>query len=443
VPDLEGPRVKISEDLAALRVRAALGRAPQDRLEATVVLESWGVSSDLAIAVAGPDRDAGPISGWQLAPEMDHASKGQEALEVIGLLAGIMAATICAGPIISRLGRSADDAWRVALPITLFVQWTLRRYHRSLSAPARRERLGGFRHPAWGAAVLAVACLTPTLLVVYPVAGASLSLVVLWTGGLLVTRRGWAPLYVALLVAGALAVSLRLRVAPVIGTESEAMLALVVVAVLSSCPSHQLPGSWLGALRSGCVGALLGCMIVTVALPGNAASVKLLGLAMAPSLLGSVVWFYFVAAFWGLLRPGLDISRDSDSLLATHRLSRLINLAGLTGYCVATVLMSFAALGIAAGLGISSPDPTTIFLGLGTIGLAGVLFAWLDVLGRPGVALCVECCALGGGLLIHTMSRGVLASHGELLSAALAVVLAEVVVFKLHGQPEWLAARMV
>jgi len=53
--------VKLTEDLAGLRVRVALGRPPQDQLEATVVLESWGVSSDLAFTVAGPDTQAAPM----------------------------------------------------------------------------------------------------------------------------------------------------------------------------------------------------------------------------------------------------------------------------------------------------------------------------------------------------------------------------------------------
>ena len=52
--ELKGSAVKLTAELAGLRVRAALGRAPQDRLEATVVLESWGVSSDLALEVALP-----------------------------------------------------------------------------------------------------------------------------------------------------------------------------------------------------------------------------------------------------------------------------------------------------------------------------------------------------------------------------------------------------
>ncbi len=435
--------MKLTDELASLRVRAALGRAPQDRFEATVVLESWGVSSDLALAVALADRDPDPMSAWHLDPEMAHASDLQDALELAGLLAGIMAATICAGSVISRLGGSAVDAWRVALPVTLLMQWTLRRYHRSLSARGRRERLSGFRNAGWATVAPTAALAMPALLVLCPVVGATLSLVVLWTGGLLLTRRGWAPLYVGLVIAGALAVSLRLPVVPVICVESETMLALVVIAVISSYPSRLLPGSWLEALRSGCVGALLGCMIVSVALPGSAASVELLGLALAPSLLGSVVWFFFVAGFWHLLRPGVGLTSDSDSLMATHRISKLINLAGLAGYGVTTVVVSLVALTVAAALGIASRDPSMIFFDLGTIGLAGVLFAWLDVLGHAGAALAVESVALGAGLLCHLLIRGGFASYGQLLIAAIAVVLTEAIAYRFHGEPEWLIARML
>ena len=374
--------MKLTAELAALRVRAALGRAPQDRLEATVVLESWGVSSDLALAVARPAREASPVSSWRPDREMGRTTEQQETLEVVGLLAGIMAATICAGPMISRLGPSADQAWRIALPVTLAAQWTLRRYDRALSASGHRERLSGFRSGGWAAVTVVVALLELILLRRSPVAGAALSLVVLWTGGLLLSRRGWAFAYVGLLVMGALGVNLRLPLVPVVAAESETMIALVVVGVLTSYRSQQMPGSWLNALRSGCVGALLGCMIVSVALPGSAGGVRLLGLAMAPSLLGSVVWFYFMAAFWNLLYPGVGLSRDSGSLVATHRMSRLINLVAVAGYCLIALVVSFAALAIAHGLGIVSRDPSLILLDLGTIGLAGVLFAWLDVLGR-------------------------------------------------------------
>jgi hypothetical protein len=435
--------MKLTAELAALRVRAALGRAPQDRLEATVVLESWGVSSDLALAVARPAREASPVSSWRPDREMGGTTELQETLEVVGLLAGIMAATICAGPMISRLGPSADQAWRIALPVTLAAQWTLRRYDRALSASGHRERLSGFRSGGWAAVTVVVALLELILLTRSPVAGAALSLVVLWTGGLLLSRRGWAFAYVGLLVMGALGVNLRLPLVPVVAAESETMIALVVVGVLTSYRSQQMPGSWLNALRSGCVGALLGCMIVSVALPGSAGGVRLLGLAMAPSLLGSVVWFYFMAAFWNLLYPGVGLSRDSGSLVATHRMSRLINLVAVAGYCLIALVVSFAALAIAHGLGIASRDPSLILLDLGTIGLAGVLFAWLDVLGRANTALVVECCTLGAGLVVHSLVRSGFTPYAELAGAVLAVILAEAIAYRLHGEPEWLAARML
>jgi len=50
----------------------------------------------------------------------------QNALEVVGLLAGIVAATVWAGPLVFKLGGSAINAWRFCAPVTLFVQWALR-----------------------------------------------------------------------------------------------------------------------------------------------------------------------------------------------------------------------------------------------------------------------------------------------------------------------------
>jgi hypothetical protein len=436
--------VKLTEDLAGLRVRAALGRPPQDQLEATVVLESWGVSSDLAFTVAGPDTQAAPMPLWRPYREEQRVADMQNALEVVGLLAGIVAATVWAGPLVFKLGGSAINAWRFALPVTLFVQWALRRYYRSFSERLRTARLSGLRNVVWGLGVApAIAVAIPVMLLLSPVTGAATSLVVLWTGGLLLTRRGWAAIYVAFLLGGALAVGHQLSVVAVIGGESEAILAMVAVAVATSRPSRHLPGRLREALESGCVGAGLGGLIVSVGFPDGAASVRLLGIAMAPTLLASVVWFYLLAQFWHLFRPTVEVTKASDSLIRTHHLSRLINLAGLTGYVVTAVALSFAALAVACTLGISSRDPSIIFLDLGTIGLAGVLFAWLEVLGRAGTAFLVEACTLGVVLLIHELGIPGLARYGELVTAALAVVLAETVVYRLHRQPEWMAARLL
>ena len=354
-----------------------------------------------------------------------------------------MAATICAGPLIARLGASAVNAWRVALPLTLMLQWTLRRYHRSFSQTEAHERLGGLRNLRWGSTAVALAIVVPLLLVSCPLAGATVSLVVLWTGGLLLARRGWAPVYVVLLLGGALAVWLRLPIVAVVGDQSETMLGLVAVAVTSSSPSRHQPGSWLEALKSGCVGALLGCMIISVALPKGTASLKLLGLAMAPALLASVVWFYFAGAFWHLLGPGIALGSNSESLCLAHRMSKLTNLAALVGYTLTASVMSFVALGTAILLGVSSRDTGIIFLDLGTIGLAGVLFAWLDVLGRAGTVLAVECCVLGAGLLFDTFVHNGIGLYGTFFLGALAAASAEIVTYRLHREPEWLAARLL
>jgi len=221
------------------------------------------------------------------------------------------------------------------------------------------------------------------------------------------------------------------------------MLGLVAVAITSSSPSRHLPGAWSDALKSGCVGALFGCMIVSVALPKGTTSVKLLGLAMAPALLASVVWFYFAGAFWHLVRPGIALGSNSTSLSVMHRMSRRINLAALVGYTLTASVMSFVALGVAILLGVSSRDPGLIFLDLGTIGLAGVLFAWLDVLGRSGTVLAVEGCVLGAGLLFDTFVRNGLGPYGTFFLGALAAATAQIVTYRLHREPEWLAARLL
>lgn len=434
--------MRLSSELANRRVDAALGRAPQDDLEAAVVLESWGVSPELALEVAGAAPGAGaPLAGPPTVAEVGN--RAQDALETAGLLAGVLAATVWAGPVVAALGPAALDAWRVALPLTLTLQWALRRYYPSVSGHERLERLGSLRTPPWalGAVLLAVA--VPVLLALCPLAGAAISLSVLWTCGLLLTRRGWAPVYLALLLFCFLSAHLRLPLFPMIGDETETALALAAVAVVSSRPAVHLHGAGADAARSACIGGLLGLMIVGVGLSGSETSLRLVGLALCPSLIASALWFLVVGTFWQVLRPGAELGASSGSLAEIHRASRIINLVGVSGYLTATIVFSVPAVLIAHVTGIATPDCVAVVAELGLVGLAGALLAWLEAVGRAPVAMAVLALAIAAGLFLHAAGVPDVGAYGAIAAAAVTVIACEGVAYRLHAEPEWMAARLL
>ena len=103
-------------------VEARLGRAPQDALEAAVVLEAWAGVPAPAGARDGPGNDAASArgaAGQPAAPVAPQRPPGM-ALEGAAFLVTVVAIALWAEPLAAALGVGAvERALELALPLTL------------------------------------------------------------------------------------------------------------------------------------------------------------------------------------------------------------------------------------------------------------------------------------------------------------------------------------
>ena len=144
-------------------VEARLGRAPQDMLEAAVVLEAWaGVPAQRALETARGlmPRDAGRAARERVqAPGRARRAPGccSEGAAFVADRARDRAVGRAAGGG-ARRGRSSSARCKVALPLTLALQWGLR--SRYLGRP--KGLLGFARHRcALAVGAVAVIVLAP------------------------------------------------------------------------------------------------------------------------------------------------------------------------------------------------------------------------------------------------------------------------------------------
>jgi len=366
-------------------------------------------------------------------------------VETLGLIAGLLAATVWAAPLVAHLGGAAISAWRSALPATFFLQWLIRRRYFSHLEKHRLDRLSGLRSDrlapviaALVAASLAAAVYEATWL------GAAVALMVIWTGGLFLARRGWAPLYIGLLLAGTLAFSYHLPVRIDVLVESEAVLVAVVVAVVTSRPPQRSLRSWRQALPSGLVGLSLGVIIVAFWFPVTADGLRLLTVAMLPPLLGSLAWFWVLNRFWKEI--WIDFATtEVHSLRRRHisRTARRLNFSALLAFVLVTGSLAAGGMEAVRVLGIARNNPLPVFLDLAIIGLAGAMFAWLDALRHDGLALGAAILSLIAGALVFHFEPNILTVYPEFAVAVCASVLAGAALFLVHREPDRMAAQML
>ena len=181
-------------------LEARLGRDPQDMLEAAVVLEAWaGVPAQRALETARALMPETPVAARA------SVSKRQAARPRSGVLAEgaafvltVLAIALWASPLAAELGADVvERALKVALPVTLALQWGLR--SRYLGRP--KGLLEFARHPLALAVGACAIVLVPTLALGESGALAGL-LTLTWTGGTVLIRRRWFAVY-GVIVAGA------------------------------------------------------------------------------------------------------------------------------------------------------------------------------------------------------------------------------------------------
>jgi hypothetical protein len=366
-------------------VEGRLGRECQDMLEAAVVLEAWsGVPAQRAL-----DTARALVSG---APAPARSSRGALAvahrqrgvvLEGAAFVLTVIAIAFWAAPLAAGLGSSVvEHALKVALPLTLGLQWGLR--SRYLGRPKGLIELGRRRE-----LLLLGAC----ALVALPSALLGLSglivglLTLTWTGGTLLIRRRWTAAYTAIVIAGTPPMMAGIPSLAVLGGIAAATTLAVALALRAPGPSNPIAtGRWSRALCGGALGVGLGILLV-----GDPSVTWTEGTVPALALLPSTV-----AGFWGgchmweiervIPRAVSGVPAVGDSVGASAS-APLRTLLGSVGRVVGLTAAFSGALLLFTPWLDATPSRAGILVGFGLLALATLLVSLLEALGRGSWAL--------------------------------------------------------
>jgi hypothetical protein len=471
--DDRGPRRGRVRDL----VEARLGRRPQDKLEAAVVLEAWGgMRPPLALDVSGDavDRTDGRPVRSVANPRQSAPRDKAVVAEGLALLIAVVAVALWTLPFGRALGTHVwDAAVRIALPITLGGQWMLR--SRYLGRPSGLQAL---RHDWLGA--LCVLAAGSGLAVTQGQRGLVCALlVVTWLGGTVLVRRGWALVYVALLVGVAVEVNVGVDPLRTLAATAGATLFVAIFVVAMAGSTVQAAGRPSRALAAGLMGAGIGGLLVLDTSVGWGSAGVLPALALVPSTAGSFWGGYHLWRFYEDVPRALAGVPVAEADRASLRGPAMGVLGGAFGRLVGvTVVLSALTLLVAAyvaatpaargstpvavavdpgaaralgPLGLSAnpqlvapeaPAPpadhagqTALLAGFGLIALATLLISVLQSLGFPSWALFTLACALAAELAMSTWDGAPFGGTALVTGAAVAVLVAMPPVIGLFLRP--------
>ncbi|MGN6190112.1 MAG: hypothetical protein ACTHOE_14550, partial [Conexibacter sp.] len=321
--------------------------------------------------------------------QTDEEEREGIVAEGIALLVAIVAVAAWAGPLSRQLGAATlEHALRVALPLTLALQWTLRSRYLG--------RRGGVRCLAEERVAVLLATLgVGGALVAIPGVGALVALFVLtWVGGAVLARRGWGLAYAACVAGEALALEAGAPAHASLTALGGTVLAACVLAVASSRGAvTQAPGRLSRALAAGAIGALLGGLLIGDGSLGWGVHGAFPGLALAPSVIGSLwggyhLWQFHAAVPRGL--RGVPLALASDTIrggpAAQILIGALVRLVGVT------TLLSLAVL--AAARWTHGTDHLGLFVAFGSAALLSLFVSLHESLGYARWAFVVALASL-------------------------------------------------
>jgi hypothetical protein len=378
-------------------IEARLGRPPEDAFEAAVVLEAWGgeragtvfrLSSEAVRDGAESDRVEGTRS----------AEVGEErtAADGIATLLSVLGVAAWSTPLADALGSDERVAFGLALPLALAAQWAVRARYRIVG---KRRLVGLRRDLPW----VVGACLGGTLGAWLGLGRAGLVaalLVLVWAGGSLVARAGWAWVQVAIVGAVAVALNLDAPVLAVLGAAAVATALTVALALRHEDP-HLLPGPAALALAGAASGLLLG-LLLTADSTIRWGTAWVLGVALVPSVVGALWAGTHLSKLHLRVVEGLiDVAPSRDGSASSSSSLRLLAGAGLryVGCC--------AGLSIAVGLLVTSSEPSirVLLLAFGVAGILSTAVALLEALGWTAAALASMAVAAGTALILSHVGR--------------------------------------
>ncbi len=288
--------MRIQPDQAGARVAAKLARPPSDALEARVVLEAWGgVRPDAARAVAPAAVDAWSGTDGTVVTSRRRAEEAspETAADALMLAAAVLATAVWA-TLLATAARpgAATEGWRVALPLSIAIQWVLARRH---LVPAG---LGGLRADGvwmWGLGTVA-GVVVATVLVESQVA-LVVSLTVPWLVVPLIVRRGWWLPAAAVLGASGALIPL-VPVVPLAAATALVLLATLLAAITTAPPARSELPPWRCVALAAPAGAMAG-LLLAFAIGGSwDAGVAIVIASMLPSLAAGILSARQLARLW-------------------------------------------------------------------------------------------------------------------------------------------------
>jgi hypothetical protein len=370
-------------------VHARLGRAPQDMLEAAVVLEAWaGLPAQRALeagAALMPRTAATPQPSTAVPAPIER--RPELVVEGFAFVASVLAIALWAAPLAASLGAAAvTSALTLALPSALAIQWALR--SRYLSRPRGIAELAHVRAGLGCAAVAAVALPWIALGRTGAVAGL---LTVMWTSGAILMRRGWAPAYAAIVLAATVPIVAGVPPLPVIAAAA-GLIAVAVAAAVGGAPERGRSGRWGRAATCALLGGGLGVMLVADRSVGWGA-----GAAPALALLPSAI-----AGVWA----GLCLARLGDAIpraLAGIPAGAPVRapLAPLRVFLGAVARLLGGAAAGSLALALVVPVGAGVLAAFALLGLATLLVSLLETMGRVGWAALGIGCAVAAELALR------------------------------------------
>ena len=322
-------------------VEARLGREARDVLEATVVLEAWtGTPANTAMSAA---RDLVNLDGPppRAISNMDPFASGEQSsvlAEGLTLVLLIVSIAAWANPIGRALGPDAlPRAIRVALPIAVAMQWGLR--SRYLGRPQGMALLARDGLGFWA---ILLAVIDAPLIFLSPWGPIAAMLIPIWVGGAILTRRGWGPIYAAVLVVGTVALSEKLDPYVMLGSLTAITLLMCVAAVRTRRQRIDArAGSVRRAVTASLIGGLIGLLLVGDPSLGWGVHGTYPAVALIPSVIGSYWGGYYLWNFYDAVPRGLrgtSLKRAGGVALSDPAMS--IFVGAMLRLLIATVVLS-------------------------------------------------------------------------------------------------------
>ncbi len=342
-----------------------------------------GKAVDLAVRIMATAAEHDPPPGRTSESQAATAAHLGFA-DYVGLVLIVAVVAAWSAPLAAQLdGPTVSIGWRVALPVSLCLQWVIRRRYLSGSARLGSLRRGGTFLVATTAAVAVV----PWLVLGDGGALASM-LIVTWVGAMLIALRGWALSFALALLSAAVAVRLEVPALLALGALAVATAIVTAVAIATSARSADRPSPWGPAIASGIIG--LGIGLILVSDPGVGWGIRgpLPVLAFLPSFIGGLWASLHLRSIWQAVpsaaraTPLASAERrplwDETTRVLAGAVARLVG---------AVVVLSAAVIVVAVAQGAELSTVVGTIVGFSVVVLAGLIAGLLDACNETGRAL--------------------------------------------------------